>query len=98
MQEIRGQKYEPAARLCPLGWTAIGRVGQSKQQTGALCANTGYLHTFCAQSKFLDVIHTSMDPDEELNSTLRRFWDLETMSIGVHNKEEIELIPYEKIA
>ena len=30
LQEIRGQEDEPAVRLCPLGWTAIGRIGQSK--------------------------------------------------------------------
>ena len=48
MQEIRGQEDEPADRLCPLGWTAIGRIGQSKQPKGAPYANTGYLHTFRA--------------------------------------------------
>ena len=30
MPEIRGQEDEPAAKLCPLGWTAIERIGQSK--------------------------------------------------------------------
>ena len=48
MQEIGGQEDEPADRLCPLGWTAIGRIGQSKQPKGAPYANTGYLHTFRA--------------------------------------------------
>ena len=76
MQEIRGQENERAARLFPLGSTAIGRIGQSKQPKGAPCANTGYLHTFRAQSKFPDVIHTLMEPEEELHSTLKRFWDL----------------------
>ena len=28
MHEILGQEDEPVARLCPLGWTAIGRIGQ----------------------------------------------------------------------
>ena len=38
MQEIRGQEDEPAARLCPLGWTAIGRIGKSTQPRGtAMC-------------------------------------------------------------
>ena len=100
MQEIRGQEDEPAARLCPLGWTctAIGRIGQSKQPKGATCANTGYLHTFRAQCKVPDVIHTSMEPEEELNSTLKRLWDLETVGISIHNQEEIELTLHEKIA
>ena len=69
-----------------------------KQLKGAPCSNTGYLHTFRAQSKVPDVIHTSMEPEEELNSTLKRFWDLETVDIGVHNQEEIELTPHENIA
>jgi len=37
-------------------------------------ANTGYSHTFLAQSKFPDVIYTSMEPEEELDSTLKRVW------------------------
>ena len=39
-----------------------------------------------------------MEPEEELNSTLKRFWDLETIDMGAHNQEEIELTPHEKIA
>lgn len=39
-----------------------------------------------------------MEREEELNSTLKRFWDLETISIGAHSQEKIELTPPEKIA
>ena len=39
-----------------------------------------------------------MEPEEELNSTLKRFWDLEIVGIGAQNKEEIELTLHEKIA
>lgn len=28
MQEVLGKDTEPCARLCPLGWTAVGRIGQ----------------------------------------------------------------------
>ena len=30
MREIRGKEDEPSARLCPLGWTATGRIGKSE--------------------------------------------------------------------
>lgn len=97
MQEIRGQEDEPAARLCPLGWTAIGRIGKSTQPRGTACVNTGYLHTFrtCAQQLTPDIVTAS---DEDLNVTLKRFWDLETLGIVPQSQEENELTPLEKIA
>ena len=39
-----------------------------------------------------------MEPEEELNSTPKRFLELETVGIGAHNQEEIELTHHEKIA
>ena len=30
MKEVRGGDNEPSARLCPLGWTAIGTIGTSE--------------------------------------------------------------------
>ena len=47
MREIRGKEDEPSTSLCPLGWTAIGRIGKSEKCPQS--ANTGYLHTFRAQ-------------------------------------------------
>nr|XP_058942387.1 uncharacterized protein LOC131770692 [Pocillopora verrucosa] len=97
MQEIRGQEDEPATRLCPLGWTAIGRIGKSTQPRGTACVNTGYLHTFrtCAQQLTPDIV-TALH--EDLNVTLKRFWDLETLGIVPQSQEENELTPLEKIA
>lgn len=98
MKEIRGQEDEPAARLCPLGWTAIGRIGKSTHPRGTACANTGYLHTFRSQilsPDIADIVNTS---DEELNITLKRFWDLETVGIVTQTQEETEMTPLEKIA
>lgn len=95
MQEIRGQEDEPAARLCPLGWTAIGRIGKSTHPRGTACANTRYLHTFRSQILSPDIVNTS---DEELNVTLKRFWDLETAGIVPQTQEETEMTPLEKIA
>lgn len=39
-----------------------------------------------------------MKPDEDLNVTLKRFWDLETVGIIAQSQEEIELMPVEKVA
>ena len=39
-----------------------------------------------------------MKPDEDLNVTLKRFWDLETVGIVAQSQEEIELTPLEKVA
>ena len=30
MKVVRGGDNEPSARLCPLGWTAIGTIGTSE--------------------------------------------------------------------
>ena len=43
MKEVRGGDNEPSARLCPLGWTAIGTIGTSE---GLGTSNTGYLNTY----------------------------------------------------
>ena len=98
MQEIRGQEDEPAARLCPLGWTAIGRIGKSTHPRGTACANTGYLHTFRSQILSPDIVNIVNTADEELNITLKSFWDLETVGIVTQTQEETEMTPLEKIA
>ena len=46
MKEVCGGDNEPSARLCPLGWTAIGTIGMS---AGNGASNTGYLNTYCIQ-------------------------------------------------
>ena len=94
MQEIRGQEDEPAPRLCPLGWTPIGRIGKSTHPRGTACANTGF-HTFRSEILSPDIINAS---DEELNITLKRSWDLETVGIVMKTQEETEMTPLEKIA
>ena len=43
MKEVRGGDNEPSARLCPLGWTAIGTTGTSE---GHGASNTGYLNAY----------------------------------------------------
>ena len=46
MKEVCGGDNEPSARLCPLGWTAIGTIGTYE---GLGTSNTGYLNTHCIQ-------------------------------------------------
>lgn len=43
----------------------------------------------------MDIVNTS---NEELNNTLKRFWDLETVGIVTQTQEETEMTPLEKIA
>ena len=42
----------------------------------------------------MDIVNTS---DEELNITLKRFWDLETVGTVTQTPEETEMTPLEKI-
>ena len=39
-----------------------------------------------------------MKPEEDLNVSLKRFWDLETVGIVAHNQEQIGMTPDEKVA
>ena len=87
MQEIRGQEDEPATRLRPLGWTAIGHT-QEAQHVPTLATSTHFGH-------LVDILNTS---DEELNITLKRFCDLEAVSIVTQTQEETEMTPREKVA
>lgn len=38
-----------------------------------------------------------MKPEEDLDVTLKRFWDLESVGIVAQSQEEIELTPLEKV-
>ena len=85
MKEARGNDCEPSARLCPLGWTTISRIGSGDRVEAS---NTTYLHTFRAQ-----IVSQEDRPLEEL---LKSFWDLET--IGITPECSVGLNPEEKLA
>ena len=85
MKEVRGGDNEPSARLCPLGWTAIGTIGTSE---GLGTSNTGYLNTYR--------ISQSECSDGDLNYLLKQFWSLE--AIGITPQVEQPLSPEEKLA
>ena len=92
MKEVVGNKDDPVARLCPLGWTAVGKI-----KRGSIVENhhTGFSHTF---RNHVDAPTTKEVPNEssDLNSTLKRFWDLE--SVGVIPARESLMIPEENIS
>ena len=97
IREIRGKEDEPSARLCPLGWTAIGRIGKSEQRPQS--ANTGYLHTFRAQLASPDMFPTILEANEaDMNTTLKRLWDLETIGITAQTSENSGMTPDERFA
>ena len=75
-KEVVGGVGEPCARLCPLGWTAVGRINMEK--TGA-DHNTSLCHTFRMQQ--FGEVTPSVEQSDDLNAMLKRFWDLETMGI-----------------
>ena len=85
MKEVRGGDNEPSARLCPLGWTAVGTIGTFG---GLGKSNTGYLNT--------DRIRQSECSDGDLNYLLKQFWSLE--AIGITPQMEQPLSPEEKLA
>ena len=72
--EIPGKRNEPSARLCPLGWTAIGRI--DKEDLGGE-HHTGLIRTFRIQQSE----ETFALQDDDLNDTLRKFWELEHVGI-----------------
>ena len=94
MKEVTGGPNVPCARLCPLGWTAIGKIQNpdAKQRH-----YTGLHHTFRLQiegkepTSALHEKHTS-----ELNSLPKQFWDLE--SIGIIPTVQYQPTPENKLA
>jgi len=73
-KEVLGGAGEPCARLCPLGRTAAERINTENTGTDH---NTSLCHTHQMQ-QLSEVIPTEEQFDD-LNATLKRFWDLETI-------------------
>ena len=84
MKEVRGGDNDPSARLCPLGWTAIGTLGTSERH-GA--SNTGYLNTYRIQR--------SEGSDGNLKYLLKQFCSLE--AIGITPLMEQPLFPKKEL-
>ncbi|CAB3981675.1 Hypothetical predicted protein [Paramuricea clavata] len=92
MKEIVGNKDDPVARLCPLGWTAVGKI---EQRSNVGHHHIGFSHTFRIH---VEEATTNDVPNEcsDLNSTLKRFWDLE--SVVITPTRESLMTPEEKLA
>ena len=93
MKEIVGEQGQPSARLCPLGWTAVGKVN------GVACKeshHTGFHHTFRLHHDKLQA--ETFQTDRNLDEMLKQFWELE--SVGITHKESptLEMSPDEKLA
>ena len=86
MKEIVGEQGQPSARLCPLGWTAVGKVdGLAK----ASSYYTGRHHMFQLSTNQLQSEHYREDRNLHLDEMLKKFWDLD--SLGITQKESAEL-------
>ena len=59
-KEVLGRAGDPCARLCPLGWTAVGRINM--ENTGA-DHNTSLCHTYHMQ-QFGEVTPTEEQSDD----------------------------------
>ena len=90
MKEITGRPNEPCARLCPLGWTAVGRIKEADEKGHY----TGFHHNFRLHIDQERPVVAEND-NSELNSLLKRFWDLE--SIGIVTTEP-QLTPEDQLA
>ena len=85
MKEVRGGDGEPSARVCPLGWTAIGTTDVYERHK---TWDTGFLHTYRMQR--LD------SNDGELNNLMKQLWSLE--AIGITPRVDRQLTPDERQA
>ncbi|XP_028407849.1 uncharacterized protein LOC114530429 [Dendronephthya gigantea] len=65
--DVKGKPGEPIARLGPLGWSCIG----NPEEKSLVCESlrTNLVYTFFAK----------FQPLEELNRSLKRFWELESV-------------------
>ena len=77
MKEVTGGPNGPCARLCLLGWTAIGKIQERDMKKGH---DTGFYHMFRLQIEGKEPTLKEKN-DSELNSLLKCFWDLERVGI-----------------
>ena len=80
IKEVPGDVNEPSARLCPLRWTAIGRIDKEDLGEGN---HAGFIRTFRIQQSE----ETSASQDDDLSVTLRKFWELEHIGILSSKKQ-----------
>ena len=89
IKEVAAEVNESSARLCPLGWTAIGRIDKDDLSSEY---HTGLIRTYRIQQSE----ETCAFPDAALNDTLRTFWELE--HIGILPSKTQQFTPDEQAA
>ena len=77
LREIRGGRFDPIARLTPLGWTCTGRTANQTDQ----CNSVRFANSFF-QSNKKDI--------QELDTDLQRFWEIEEFPVA-SSKSELNL-------
>ena len=93
MREIVGEPDEPSARLCPLGWTAMGKVD-------GLASENAY-HTRFHHTYRLSVDNPQSEygqADGNLEEMLKKFWDLDSIGITQNESANLGMSPDEKLA
>ena len=98
MEEIPGKSDQPSARICPLGWTAVGKV---EATTRVEQHHTAFHHNYRTSQAGV-AVGSQRDEDHSLNDMLKRFWDLESIGITPVNSSTLmsptEMSPNEKPA
>lgn len=86
--DVKGNPGEPIARLGPLGWSCVGHPDR-KSIAGDPQRNLAYT-LFCRPQVF-----------DEINDSLKRFWEIETLGIQQSKPEVMtteEKIAFEKVS
>ena len=94
MKEIPGKSDQPSARLCPLGWTAVGKVEATARMDQH---HTGFHHIYRANGEGV-AVGNQREEDHNLNDMLKRFWDLESIGVAPVSTRTAEMSPNEKLA
>ena len=92
MQEVLGKGNEPCARLCPLGWTAVGPIKATYQEE----RTTRFHYTY--RASIAEEPRITGQKSEDLSALVKKFWDLETIGILPPSAEPIARNPDEKLA
>ena len=80
VKDVRGNPGEPVARLTPLGWTCVGAIeGQSQDNI-----RTNFVRTYFVTNETDDV------DMNEVDMTLRRFWEIDNSGIDDNQVLSIE--------
>ena len=83
-EDVQGLPGEPIARCTPLGWTCIGNPDGNQGR----CVQTNFIHAYFVREEL---------KLEEIDSTLRKFWEVEAVSksepvLGIEDRIAMEKV------